>query len=237
MEREWQSMIIMSTFFILSLIGAVILFNFLESYAEVTNTTYRLGGAAAGFIVFFVTLVAAYSRIVAKPASKLVREAGHAFNKPKGFRKCELIENGFSIYYPEKWDSVRMDNYPQIILNAEDGKTMLILSTHPMNKEFVVEFEKDPSQLSSQIEYFYANVLSSYTIKSKSTIALHGKQFPVFVAEKVIDGTPCKYMIVFYVDTKAEKMHTLTFGAISEIFEEKENTLKRILSTFQTLEM
>ncbi len=236
MEREWQSAMIISTFFILSLIGAVVLFYFLESYAEVTNTTYRLGGAAAGFFVFFVTLVGAYSRIVAKPSSKLMRETGQAFSKPKGFRKCELIENGFSIYYPKEWQLQRTDNFPQIVYNAEDGETVLILTTQTMNKEFVVEFEKDPSQLSSQIEYFYAKVLSSYTIVNKDTIALHGKQFPVFFAEKVIDVTHCKYMIIFYVDTKAEKIHILVFGSTSETFKEKENIFKRILSTFQPLE-
>lgn len=235
LEREWQSMIIMSTFFILSLIGAVVLFYFLESYAEVTNPSYRLGGAAAGFVVFFITLVGSYSRVVAKPASRLMRDAGRAITKPKGFREYILPENGFSIYYPEKWTTDRTDNFPEVMLRAEDG-TNVILGTCRVEKEFMVEYEKDPSQFPVLVETLYGSMFRDFVVLEKRTIALHGKHFPMFITENIIEGNVIKHVQVAYFDAQAEKLHWITFSVLREKYEEMKPIWEKMLSTFHILE-
>lgn len=235
MEREWQSMIIMSIFFILSLVGAVVLFYFLESYAEVTNPNYRLGGAAAGFFVFFITLVGAYSRVVAKPASKLMREAGRAITKPKGFREYVLPENGFSVYYPEEWTVDKKDQFPTITFCSEDG-TNVNICTDKLEKDFMVEYEKNPSQLPAIIEKIFGDTFKDFEIEEKSTIALHGKHHPMIVMKRAMGNINFKHVQIYYLDEQAKKFHAITFTVGINEYEEMKPLWEKILSTFQILE-
>lgn len=54
------TLIIIGTVFVLSLLGAVILFKFLKSTALVTVKKYQAGGAIAGFIIIYGTLMASF---------------------------------------------------------------------------------------------------------------------------------------------------------------------------------
>lgn len=50
--------------FLLSLVGAWVLFKWLSSTAAVTKKEYQLGGAAAGCVILFSVLYAAYNHLV-----------------------------------------------------------------------------------------------------------------------------------------------------------------------------
>jgi hypothetical protein len=57
-------MAVIPVLFALSLLAAVLLFKFFESTAVITTKEYKAGGAIAGFIIVFLMLFYAYSRIV-----------------------------------------------------------------------------------------------------------------------------------------------------------------------------
>lgn len=56
-------LIVVAIFFILSLLGAVILFKFFKSSALIQGKTYQAGGAIAGFIILYVLLYHSYAKI------------------------------------------------------------------------------------------------------------------------------------------------------------------------------
>jgi hypothetical protein len=58
-----NTLIIITIFFLLSLLGAFILFRFLESAAIIKSKKYQAGGAIAGFIIIFVALGAYYLEV------------------------------------------------------------------------------------------------------------------------------------------------------------------------------
>lgn len=52
-----------TTFFLLSLAGAIVLFRFFRSSAMVKHKTYQAGGAIAGFVIIYGILFASYSQV------------------------------------------------------------------------------------------------------------------------------------------------------------------------------
>lgn len=125
MERAWQSLIILIVIFTLSFVGAVILFSVLESYAEVVNPSYRLGGAAAGFVVFFLILFAAFSRLAARPASEVAGQARKAITD-EPLDPSQLVEKNALEYkdIPRAIEllaeKIRL-KHPDIILGVDMG--------------------------------------------------------------------------------------------------------------------
>ena len=69
MTSQWA----VSIFFLLSLIGAVVLFKFLRSAALIKNSKYQAGGAVAGFLLIYGALFGSYSRLV---EASTIRVAG-----------------------------------------------------------------------------------------------------------------------------------------------------------------
>lgn len=60
--------------FLLSLIGAVVLFKFFRSTAIITGKTYQAGGAIAGFILLYSVLYGSYYKIEESEYRKIVNE-------------------------------------------------------------------------------------------------------------------------------------------------------------------
>ena len=56
-------LIVVSVIFLLSLIGAAVLFKFFESSALVKSRKYKAGGAVAGFIIIYALLYGSFDRI------------------------------------------------------------------------------------------------------------------------------------------------------------------------------
>lgn len=57
------NLLLIASFFFLSLVGAVVLFKFFKSTAAVQSKQYQAGGAIAGFIIIFMLLTFSYERI------------------------------------------------------------------------------------------------------------------------------------------------------------------------------
>ncbi len=58
-----RSIYVIIIFFVLSLIGAFVLFKFLKSTAIIKNPKYQAGGALAGFVIIFGLLFGGYSKL------------------------------------------------------------------------------------------------------------------------------------------------------------------------------
>jgi len=58
------SLISVSIFFVLSLIGAIVLFKYLKSSATIKKSEYQAGGAIAGFILIYGLLYTSYTSIL-----------------------------------------------------------------------------------------------------------------------------------------------------------------------------
>ncbi|MBI5179061.1 MAG: hypothetical protein HZA04_07350 [Nitrospinae bacterium] len=67
-------LIVIVTFFFLSLAGAVVLFKFFKSTAMVQSKQYQAGGAIAGFIIIFILLSQAYQKIKSDTVAKLTED-------------------------------------------------------------------------------------------------------------------------------------------------------------------
>lgn len=72
------SLLVTGVICILSLVGAVVLFKFLKSSALIKNKTYQAGGAIAGFIIIFLTLIAAYNQLEKNSSVHLKEELAKA---------------------------------------------------------------------------------------------------------------------------------------------------------------
>ncbi|MDH3973134.1 MAG: hypothetical protein OEV42_02535 [Deltaproteobacteria bacterium] len=69
-----STLIVTSTFFVLSLVGAVVLFRFFKSAAIVKTKTYQAGGAIAGFIIIYALLYGSYANIEKDGQKKLLED-------------------------------------------------------------------------------------------------------------------------------------------------------------------
>ncbi len=65
------NLLVIVIFFFLSLIGAYVLFKFLESSAIIKNKKYQAGGAMAGFILIFGILFGAYYKLEANKVQQI----------------------------------------------------------------------------------------------------------------------------------------------------------------------
>lgn len=231
MEKELRSFIFILSFFAASLIGAVVFFSVLKSYAEVVSPPYRLGGAIAGFIVIFYALCKAYSSLVAKPASKLMKEAAKAITKPQGFREYRSVERGFSIYYPKKWE-MSEEMSMEVMLRREDGLNVHI-ATQKASKKAIRALETDPSVYFVFIEKTLEMLFKGVRTLEKTTTALHGIQCPTFITEKKMGGKTLRQIQVVYLDAKGEKLHFITWTTSKAEYEDLKPLFEKILSTFQ----
>lgn len=238
MEKEWQSLIIVTTFFALSLMGAVVLFSYLESYAEVAQPTYKLGGAVAGFFVILVTLATTYSRFVAKPTRELMGEASRAITKPKGFVEHRLPESGFAIYYPKNWEVEDQYNFPTVKFSRADNektKVVMIETIKPDKDEIKDFLEKDASNFFDSFEKYLLATYKGMRVVEKRKMALHGMQCPLFVIDQEVEGSPLRSMGVAYFDVKREIVHVIYGATRPNEFENARPIFEKMISTFRPI--
>jgi len=237
LEKETKYAIIVGFFFALSLVGAVVLFSTLESYAEVVSPPYRLGGAIAGFFVIFTILFTSYSKLLAKPPSELIKEAAKAITKPKGFHDYRSVDRGFSIYYPKKWE-VTEDMKMEVMFRRKDGSNLNIL-TQKASKKVIREIETDPSDYIESVEKLYEMLFKDWRVLKKTTTALHGIQCPTCISEQEVDvdgrNVTLRLFQVVYLDVKGEKLHFISWTASNTEYDDLKPLFEKILSTFQII--
>lgn len=61
--NEINPIFVVSAIFLLSLLGAFVLFKFLKAYARIRRKGYQAGGALAGFLLIYGALYTSYDRI------------------------------------------------------------------------------------------------------------------------------------------------------------------------------
>ena len=231
MEKESRYALILGFFFILSLIAAWVLFSSLESYAEVTNPFYRLGGAVAGFFVILTTLCVIFTKLIARPASTLVRETIKAVKKPRGFREYISLERGFSLYYPKEWKVEESQMYPPIMFGEH-----LTTVTQTTTKKFLKKVEEDPSSFSDTYMKIHEDIFKDYTVIEKSTIALRGIQCPMYIFDKAIGDLTIRTIQIAYLDSERERLHWISWFAPLNEFEKLRPLFDKIVSTFQVVQ-
>lgn len=69
-----STLFVISVIFMLSLVGAVVLFKFFRSSAIVKTKSYQAGGAIAGFIIIYATLYGSYYQIEKNEHQNLLDE-------------------------------------------------------------------------------------------------------------------------------------------------------------------
>jgi len=234
LEKETRALMTVVVFFMLSLIGAWVLFSTLESYAEMWSPPYRLGGAVAGFFIIFLVLFMTYSKLTAKPVSTLMKEASRAISKPKGFREYRSSEKGFMIYYPEEWKMVEDLTFPPVSFVKEDGSNLRIIS-QKADKRFLNALKEDPKQFSDLLLRFYGVMFKDLTILEKRTTAIHGMQCPMYIMEQKIEGESLRYVQIGYIDVKRGTLHWINWTTAAAKYEDLKPLFEKIVSTFQTI--
>jgi len=232
LEKESKCAIIVGFYFALSLVGAVVLFHYLESYAEVVNPAYRLGGAVAGYFVIFVTLLTAYSRLIAKPSSTVIKEALKGISKPRGLTEYKDVSRGFSTYYPKKWNVSEAD-FPPVEFERGDGPSLNIV-TQAVEKKNLQRVEKDPSMLTDFLESVWKAMFPDVEIIDKGTIALLGVRCPKFVSRKPIGSLNLRQTQIAYLDIPTKRLHVITWTVSETEYNELSPIFEKILSTFRT---
>jgi hypothetical protein len=127
-SAQRRSLLAILVMFFLSLVAAVVLFYFLDSFARIQSTGIELGGAAAGFVAVFLLLRNTYYKLTSADitaadvsADEKIQELQEQirvliegkldnFTVPTGFKSVISPEFEFGFCYPQDW---QFTPYPQ----------------------------------------------------------------------------------------------------------------------------
>jgi hypothetical protein len=115
----------------LSLVAAIVLFYFLDSFAQIQNKGISIGGAAAGFVIIFLLLRDTYFKVPTSESTienlsadekikkyetmidQLVTSKFDNWVVPYGYNKEISREFQFGFCYPKEW---KFSKFPQLTL-------------------------------------------------------------------------------------------------------------------------
>jgi len=232
MEKSYEYFLIICVFFILSVGGAGFLFAYLESYAQVENPTYKLGGAIAGFTVIFMILFFSYSHLIAKiPASTVVKEAISSVRKLRGLRQYRLDDRGFLIHCPKNW---KISEITTPIMFAGPKGENININVEKISKKDAKRMIRNPQVIYDMMKRIYKGLMTNYKPLGQGKIFIRGVECRMF--EHEAGDPPQRQAQIFYVDLKKNKLYTITwtFSDPSE-YERLRPIFERITSTFQVL--
>lgn len=250
-ERE-SFLIVVGILLILSLVASVVLFYFLDSYAQVQNKVMSLGGAVAGFFVIFILLRNTYFRITSVETKFEKSSADEKINKleeqiegliaskldnfivPHGYKSEISKEFKFGFCYPKGWE---FSKFPKQTFYgfALDSK-----STEEFKKNVNVIIE-DISTKKGELSEIYQNTM-------KNNLAIMPNSELIFKEESLFQGLPAlKYRInyttnlgerltlyqILVADKDRKNAFIITFTTTQEEFESSRILLDSIASTFR----
>ena len=129
-ERR-SSLLVVGVLLILGLGSAIVLFYFMDSFAQIQNKGVSLGGAAAGFVVIFLLLRNTYFRVTSTEREfkklstdekikrletqieQLIISKLDNFVVPEGYKSEVSKEFQFGFCYPEDWEFSRFPQQTQ----------------------------------------------------------------------------------------------------------------------------
>ena len=240
-------LIVVAVLLILSLCSAVVLFQFLESFANVENKTVSLGGAAAGFVVIFLLLRDTYFKVkegryqgmtddqkiieLEKQVVDLLKNKLDNFVVPEGYKEEVSKEFKFGFCYPKDWVFSR---FPQLTMYGIVQKPN---SSTSMNVNIT-----DISSVESDLGSFYENAFQGalmFRPNAEVVFKEEGYLFHGLTAiryrldwiepdERAITG----YQVVV-ADENRKNLYTITFTTSQETYNSEEILFKNIESTFR----
>ncbi|MGA2310647.1 MAG: PsbP-related protein [Candidatus Bathyarchaeia archaeon] len=238
-----------------SLVAAFILFYFLNSYAQIQNKGISIGGAAAGFVIFFLLLRDTYFKVTSTERSfegksseeqiellqakidQLEMSKLDNFTVPKGYKPEVSEEFNFGFCYPQDWTLSR----PRTVLYgiAIDNKAT---QKPEFNRNLNVNIDqlsniKSDSDLDDAFQTSLECALSvnpTSKLIFKETFLLNGlpaTRWKIDYEGK--DGRMLTCYQILVADKNRRNIFTISFTCSRETFDSSRALFDNIVSTFR----
>lgn len=252
-ERK-NSLLVVGVLLILSLGAAVVLFYFLDSFAQIQNKGVSLGGAAAGFVVILLLLRNTYFRVTSterefeklsmdekirrleSQIEQLITSKLHNFTVPEGYKPEVSKEFQFGFCYPEDWEFFK---FPQQTMygGARDLKSAERLG-----------FDRNVNVAISDISSQEGDLPEIYESSLAGVLAFMPNAELVFKEESLFQGLPAMKYKVNYVtnlgeqltlyqiiiaDKNRKNLYVISFTTTQEDFDSSRILFDSIASTFR----
>lgn len=254
-SREIRSFLfVVLVLLILSLVAAVVLFYFLDSFAQVQNKVVSLGGAAAGFVVIFLLLRDTYFRVTSTEREfkklstdekirrleaqieQLITSKLDNFVVPEGYKPEVSKEFQFGFCYPEYWEFSR---FPQETLYgfARDLKSAERLGFARNVNVIITDINSWEGELDEIYESCLANVLT--VMPNAKLVFKENFLFQGLVARKYrVDwvtnlGEQLALYQILVADKDRKNLYTLSFTTTQEDFDSSRVLFDNIAGTFR----
>lgn len=250
-------LLVVGILLILSLGAAIVLFYFLDSFAQVQSRGVSLGGAAAGFVVIFLLLRDTYFRVTSTERKFKNLSAGEKIRRletqieqliaskldnfivPQGHKSEISKEFQFGFCYPKDWDFSR---FPQKTFYgfAVDLKSAEILGV-ARNVNIFIEDIEDISKEEGDLREIYESSLAG-------GLAFIPNAELIFKEEFLFQGLPATKSRINYVtnlgeelalyqisvaDKNRKNLYTISFTTTQGDFDSSKALFDNIASTFR----
>lgn len=252
-SKTWKiSICITAALFILSLIAAYILFNFLDSSATFENKTVNLGGAAAGFVIIFWLLRNTFFKIdtnnlagqskdeqihqLELKIKDLVAAKLDNFIVPENYTAEISNEFKFGFCYPKDWN---FNKFPQQTFYGA------AIDSAPDTEQ---AFHRNINIVISDISHVEEDLTSLYDNGYNSLLAFLPNPTPISIEDCLLNGLPAKKYRVNYVnneglaltlyqiliaDKNKTNLYAISFTVSQANFENSKSLFDNMLSTLR----
>jgi len=247
-------LIVVGVLLILSLGAAIVLFYFLDSYAQVQNKTISLGGAAAGFVVIFLLLRETYFKVTSTEREfqqlstdekirrlevqieQFVTSKLDNFTIPSGYKAEVSKEFQFGFCYPEDWEFAR---FPQQTLYgfARDLQSHKRLGFARNMNVAITDISSGGEDLHKMYEEGVAGNLAfipNAELIFKEEILFQGLPAMKYRVNYVSNlGDECTLYQILVVDKDRKNYYAISFTTTQEDFSSSRTLFDSIASTFR----
>ena len=254
-SRERRSfLLVVGVLLILSLVAAVVLFYFLDSFAQVQNKGVSLGGAAAGFVVIFLLLRDTYFRVTSTERKfkklsadekirrletqieQLITSKLDNFVIPEGYKPEVSKEFHFGFCYPEYWEFSRFPQQTQYGL-ARDLKSAKKLGFARNVNVIITDISRQEAELDEIYESNLAGVLalmSNAELVFKENFLFQGLPARKYRVDSVTNiGDQLALYQILVADKSRKNLYIISFTTTQEDFESSKVLFDNIAGTFR----
>jgi len=253
-EERRSFLLVVGILLILSLGAAIVLFYFLDSFAQVQSKGVSLGGAAAGFVVIFLLLRDTYFRVTSTERKfknlsadekihrletqieQLIASKLDNFIVPQGHKSEISKEFQFGFCYPKDWEFSR---FPQKTFYgfAVDLKSAEILGLARNVNIFIEDISKEEGDLR---EIYKSSLAVGLAFIPNAEL--------IFKEEFLFQGLPATKSRINYVtnlgeelalyqisvvDKNRKNLYTISFTTTLGDFDSSKALFDNIASTFR----
>lgn len=255
LSRERKSfLLVVGVLLILSLGAAVVLFYFLDSFAQVQNKGVSLGGAAAGFVVIFLLLRDTYFRVTSterefknlsadekirileNQIEQLITSKLDNFVIPEGYKPEVSKEFRFGFCYPEYWEFSRFPQQTQYGF-ARDLKSAERLGFARNVNVIIADISSQEGELDKIYESNLAAVLTlmpNAKLVFKEDFLFQGLAATKYRVDWVTNlGEQLALYQILVADKDRKNLYTLSFTTTQEDFDSSRVLFDNIAGTFR----